>query len=143
MNASTTTPDPRTLTELDHVRLQRLVQRHRHGGVPAATLAPIAELLDVAQLVPSTQVDPDVVTMNSRCEVLDLETGQRLTLTVCYPQDIDPGRGCVSALSPVGASLLGLRLGEVARLSTPKGEARTVRVVGLPFQPEASGDYTL
>jgi regulator of nucleoside diphosphate kinase len=45
-------------------------------------------------------------------------------------------------LSPLGGSLLGLRVGDVAQWHTPRGEERMVRVVEVLFQPEASGDYT-
>lgn len=140
MTVSTT---PRTLTELDHVRLRSLVLRHRHGGASPAHMDAIEEMLDEASLVPSTQVEPDIVTMNSTVMVLDYGTGRRHTYTVCYPPDAAPDDGRVSALSPVGWSLLGLKVGEVARWTTPLGEQRATRIVSILFQPEASGDYTM
>ena len=51
-------------------------------------------------------------------------------------------QGFISVLSPLGASLLGLRVGDVAQWRTPRGEERMARVVEVLFQPEASGDYT-
>lgn len=127
----------RTLTELDHVRLTRLLQRQ------AAQLAPIGELLDLAHVVPSRAVDPDVVTMYSQVQLVDPASGARSTLTLCYPQDAEPATGFVSVLSPVGRALLGLRVGEVARWATPDGGTQSAEIVALLFQPEASGDYTL
>lgn len=44
-------------------------------------------------------------------------------------------------LSPLGAALIGLRVGDVARWITPDGKPREAKVLGLLFQPEASGDY--
>lgn len=133
----------RTLTELDSVRLKSLIQRHRRGGVAPAQMDAIEDMLDEASIVPSTQVSPDVVTMYSRVLLLDAHTGQRSTLTLCYPPDAEPERGFVSALSPVGWSLLGLRVGEVARWSTPAGAQKQAEIVAILFQPEASGDYTM
>ena len=126
----------RTLTELDHVRLTRLLQRQ-------SELRPtLADVLDVAEVVPSRAVEADVVTMYSQAQVLDVASGERSTLTLCYPQDTDPAAGCISVLSPVGRALLGLRVGDVAHWATPDGGTQSVRIVALPFQPEASGDYT-
>lgn len=133
----------RTLTELDHVRLKNLVQRHRQGGEAPDTLDAIEDMLDEAVLVPSTEVSPDVVTMYSTVMLRDTANGQRSTLTVCYPSDAEPDKGFVSALSPLGWSLLGLHVGETPRWVTPAGEARAAEIVAILFQPEASGDHTL
>jgi regulator of nucleoside diphosphate kinase len=63
-------------------------------------------------------------------------------VTLCYPADADPAVDFISVLSPLGASLLGLGVGDIARWRTPLGEERTARVVEVLSQPEASGDYT-
>ena len=133
----------RTLTELDHVRLKNLVQRQRQGGEAADALDAIEDMLDEALLVPSTRVRPDVVTMYSTVLLRDADADRRTTLTVCYPSDAEPDKGFVSALSPLGWSLLGLRVGDTARWATPAGEPREARIVAILFQPEASGDHTL
>jgi regulator of nucleoside diphosphate kinase len=103
----------------------------------------LADMLDQASVVPSTQVTPDLVTMCSRVVVQDAATAARSTLTICYPPDADPQRGFVSALSPVGWSLIGLRIGERASWSTPTGESKAAEIVAIEFQPEASGEYTM
>lgn len=136
------TCDERTLTELDHVRLARLIQRP--GEAPASPLdCPIDAILDAAELVSSRAVSPDVVTMYSQVELADLATGKRCRLTVCYPPDVEPACGFVSVLSPVGASLIGRRVGSIATWRTPGGDQGAAEVVALLFQPEASGDYTM
>ena len=125
--------DERTLTELDHVRIARLLRADSH---------PLAAVLDDAELTPSRDVAPDVVTMYSQIIVADVATGQRRQLALCYPDDAEPAAGLISVLSPVGASLLGLRVGDEASWTTPGGEQRTARVEALLFQPESSGDFT-
>lgn len=129
----------RTLTELDHVRLEALLRR-----TPGATDAGAAlvDLLDQADQVPSRQIDPDIVTMYSRVLVRDEPDGATRTLCVCWPQDAAPEEGFVSVLSPIGAALLGCRVGATFSWRTPTGDAREARVVGMLFQPEASGDFT-
>jgi regulator of nucleoside diphosphate kinase len=132
----------RLLTELDHVRLTKLIERAQRDAVLAHPNAEIEDLLDGAEVVPARQIAADVVTMYSQVELLDADSAARSRLTLCYPADADPPAGFVSVLSPVGAALLGLRVGALARWREPSGRARAARVLGIVFQPEASGDYT-
>ena len=122
----------RTLTELDFARLAKLRDGH----------APLAQLLDATEVIPSRDVPADIVTMYSQLELLDLQTRRRQKLTLCYPRDAEPAAGFISVLSPVGLGLLGLRVGSVARWRTPGGEENEAEVSAVLFQPEASGDYT-
>ncbi len=132
----------RTLTELDHVRIARLLGRAPTGLHDSATLHPLGDLLDDAELVPSRQVSPDIVTMYTQLEAVESGSGTRRRLTLCYPQDAEPAAGFVSVLSPMGVALLGLRVGECARWRTPDARDVSAEVVAILFQPEASGDYT-
>ena len=127
-------PGDRVVTELDFVRLHKLGTQRMPAGFPDA--------LDLAEQVPSPQVPPDVVTMYSQIEILEDGDPQPRRITLCYPDDAEPAQGFISVLSPVGASLLGLRVGAQADWLTPWGEPRTARVLAILFQPEASGDYT-
>ena len=131
------TDDDRMLTELDHSRIGRLINHHEPHSHP------MAAVLQQAELLPAREVPADVVTMHSRVLLADLETGRQLRLTLCYPPDAEPARGFVSVLSPVGMSVLGLRVGEVARWRLPDGWEGAARVEAIEFQPEAHGIYTL
>ncbi|SCK51860.1 regulator of nucleoside diphosphate kinase [Variovorax sp. HW608] len=125
----------RVLTELDHVRLRKLQGARAHPALES--------LLDLAEVTRSREVPADIVTMHSKITIVDAQTGQRDQMTLCYPPEADPAKGFLSVLSPVGMSLIGLRLGAVAHWNTPGGEARSARVEEILFQPEASGEYTL
>lgn len=128
----------RTLTEIDHVRLIRLASVSSTHASEA-----VQEVLDNCDLVPSAEVPSNVVTMYTQVLLQD-DTGaapQRVTL--CYPGDAEPAEGFISVLSPLGTSLLGLRVGDIARWSTPAGAQREARVLEVLFQPEATGDYTI
>lgn len=131
----------RTLTELDHVRLLNLLRRDVRGDGSPQHVRAIEDVLDASSLVPSREVGPDVVTMYSQVLLQDTQTGQRNTLTLCYPADAEPAVGFVSVLSPVGSALLGLRVGGVARWSTPAGDEKAAEILAILFQPESSGDY--
>ncbi len=133
----------RTLTELDHVRLLNLRRREARTDGSAPIAGTIDDVLDNSALVPSRQVGPDVVTMYSQVVLQDTQTGRRNTLTLCYPEDAEPAVGFVSVLSPVGSALLGLRVGSVARWSTPADDEKAAEIVAILFQPESSGDYAM
>lgn len=124
----------RVLTELDHVRLTRLLDAKSHNNLEA--------LLDNAELVESRDVPADIVTMHSQVTIVDARTGHRDRMTLCYPREADPAKGFLSVLSPVGMSLIGLRLGATATWKTPGGEEGSAKVAEILYQPEASGEYT-
>ena len=128
-------PVERTLTQIDCARLKRL----SHSEPGASGL--IDELIESSDLVASTAVPATVVTMYTQILLKDLTDATLHKLTLCYPSDAEPARGFISVLSPLGSSLLGLRVGAVTRWRTPMGQERSGRIVQVLFQPEASGDY--
>jgi regulator of nucleoside diphosphate kinase len=130
----------RLLTELDHIRISKLLQR---PGVSPETEAEVEDLIHSAELISSYKVPANVVTMYSQVLIADGQTGEQRKLTLCYPHDADPAAGFVSVLSPVGAGLLGLKKGHMARWPTPDGGTATAKLVEILFQPEESGDYLL
>nr|WP_145550397.1 GreA/GreB family elongation factor [Variovorax boronicumulans] len=123
----------RTLTDLDYARLLKLAQRGH---------APCAAWLADAEVIRPQAAPADLVTMGSRVELVDLRTRQRQMLTLCYPGEAAPAEGCISVLSPVGSSLLGLRVGDVATWHVPGGAQHAVEITGVHDQPEAAGDFT-
>ncbi len=135
-----TTPDERTVTQLDFLRLHRLVTR-----VPGAPADPLQEamyeLLEFSDQVLPTAVEADVVTMQSQVLMADADGGAPYALTLCYPDQAAPAEGRYSVLSPLGIAVLGQRVGALAQWRTPHGEARSARIQQMLFQPEASGDY--
>jgi len=124
----------RTLTDLDFARLTKLLSQQ----LPPT----LADLLAGAEVMKSRAVNADVVTMYSRVEVVDAHTRRRQVLTICYPDDAEPAAGCISVLSPVGISLLGLKTGDIARWLTPTGEECAAEIAAIQYQPEAAGDYS-
>lgn len=131
--------DERILTELDHARILGLMRR---TSLSEAQHSALDALLDAADLIPAREVAPDVVTMCSRLLIVDEPGAAPRELTLAYPADAHAETGHVSVLSPIGASLLGRRVGATASWCTPLGEARSARIVELLFQPEAHGEYT-
>jgi len=128
----------RILTELDHARLHRLIHEHVSD---TDTRDEFEALMDDADIVAATDIPADVVTMRARVQVTDPDTNETMDWTLCYPQDADAARGKVSILSPAGASLLGLKVGDQAAWLRRDGSQARLRIVAMLYQPEASGDY--
>lgn len=142
--------DDRLLTDVDHARLAALLERafgvsgvsgphgrERHD--PA--LQALAELLSLGDPVPSEQVDADVVTMRSRLVLQEAGAAAHRTITLAYPGDEDPTGDKVSVMCPLGAALLGVRVGGELAWQGPTGERHHARVAALLYQPEAAGDW--
>ena len=127
----------RTLTQLDYVRLTRLLVQW-----PRQTAGAMGDVLESSELVASAAVEPTVVTMYSQVLLHDDAGGAPWKVTLCYPADAEPANGFISVMSPLGASLLGLRVGDEATWEVPDRGVHRARIAQLLFQPEASGDYT-
>ena len=136
---STTLPATvRTVSQLDHARLSGLLRR-QPATAPSAHA--VHDVIDNADLVAPQEIEPDVVTMQSVVVLADADSGQRRELALCYPDEANATAGRLSVLSPVGASLLGLKVGDTARWTLPDGTQGAARIVEVLFQPEASGDF--
>ena len=124
------------LTTHDARRLEALLES------PTGRTSPMSSLLEQelarAQLVEAQDIAADIVTMNSRVVCEDEITGERHVLEVVYPHEADADQGRVSVLAPVGAALLGLAAGNVIEWPVPGGRTTRVRVIAVPYQPEAA-----
>jgi len=113
----------RTLAASDVALLRRL-------GSPAHKCA-IDELLAEADVLPPGGLQADLVTMYARIEVQDSTTRQRMSLVLCHPAESAPAAGCVSVVSPIGFALIGLRVHDTARWTSPNGDACAAEVLAV------------
>lgn len=68
--------------------------------------------IDRATICSRTNISPQVVTMGSEVTFLDEKNGTERTLRLVYPGDADIAAGRLSILTPVGAGLIGLSVGQ-------------------------------
>lgn len=132
---------PIHITRQDKLRLEDLLAEvvvsdpRKHGDLNALT----AELKR-AVIVDPKEVPNDVITMNSRADLVDLESGETVTFTLVFPADANIDEGKISVLAPIGAGMLGYRVGDEFEWPVPAG-LRRMRVTGVAYQPEAAGDF--
>lgn len=130
------------LSSFDVQRLEPLVARNGATAGRPAHLDLLRTKISTCIEVPPMGVPPFVVTMNSQVRLLDLETGKEVICTLVFPLQADATEGRISVLAPLGALLLGSRMGTVIDVPTPLG-VRRYRIDEILFQPESAGKYDL
>lgn len=130
------------LTELDYKRLIDLIQAQRQGSGNMAGVSKLGEELKRAERVPSEKIPADVITMNSRVMLKDLQSGNELEITLVYPKDANIQERKISILAPVGTAILGCREGDTVEWPVPSGTIN-YRIEKVTYQPESTGDLFL
>lgn len=127
------------INELDAERLDRLLEQPQYAKAPVAE-ALNAEL-DRAQMCSPEKMPANVVSMNSRVAFRDLSTQHVHIRTLVYPANLTDSESQLSVMAPVGAALLGLRVGESINWTLPNGNQTHLEVLALHYQPEAAGEF--
>ncbi|KAA1195613.1 nucleoside diphosphate kinase regulator [Photorhabdus heterorhabditis] len=126
------------INELDAERLDSLLEQPAFADTSIADA--LNEELDRAEIVPPAEIPSDVVTMNSRIRFLDLTSSEERVRTLVYPASLQDSSDQLSVMAPLGAALLGLRIGDEISWKLPNGEETRVKVLELLYQPEAAGE---
>lgn len=131
------------ITELDRQRLVDLIIDAQSGEYRGSIyLEKLRGELDRAQIVLPQEIPGDVITMNSKVALLDLDTKEEEIYTLVYPENANSSEGRVSILAPIGTAMLGYCVGDVFEWEVPAGKRR-LKVDRILYQPEASGNYEL
>ena len=133
------TTRPIYMTVRDMERLLALVKAYRSQGREDANLDALeteierALVMDAARALPS-----DVVTLDSRVAVVDLDSGDERVFTLVLPSKANADDGRISVLAPLGTAVLGYRAGDEIEWNVPAGRRRLM-VRRVLHQPEAHG----
>lgn len=129
------------LTRTDYERLKALVSVDPDPSDPdKKALHELRAEIERAKIVDSKDIDPDVVTVNSRVRIQDLDSGEEKDYTLVYPLSADIVQGKISVLVPLGTALIGFRKGDVVEWKVPGG-LRKFKIKKVLYQPEAAGDF--
>ena len=127
------------ITQPDMKRLRSLIDSMKSSREDIKTLS--AEL-EQAKVVAPADIPADVITMNSKAQVRDLDDNELMTYTLVFPGKANVDEGMISVLAPIGTAMLGHRVGDEFEWHVPAGAIR-LRVEKVLYQPEASGHYNL
>lgn len=143
--------DRRSLDELEHsfssrdelglIKEVRKIKNSRND----AEWARIEELeaeLNRAIIVDTDKIPPDIVTMNSKVYLRDMDTGKDEFYQLVYPEDADIEQNKISILAPIGTAILGYKVGDVIEWKVPTG-VRRLKIKKILYQPEAAKEYHL
>ncbi|MCM8813144.1 MAG: nucleoside diphosphate kinase regulator [Candidatus Omnitrophica bacterium] len=131
------------ITEFDKSRLEELIGvAEEFGGRDRQDIESLAEELDKAEVVSPKNVPANVVTMNSKVLLRDLDTLEEMTYVLVFPKHANIDAGAISVFAPVGTAILGYAKGDVVEWPVPSG-VRRIRIEDVVYQPEAAGDYHL
>lgn len=92
--------------------------------------------LDRAHTVERSGLPPDVVTMRSQVVFVDRAAGERHSVQLVYPSEADLTERRISILTPIGAALIGMRVGSAIDWPNRQGERRRLEIVEV-VQPPA------
>ena len=109
------------LTESDNMAL-----RHLLGSVDRnnPSFKKLREELEQAKVFADADLPADVVALNSRVTVLDMDDESQDEYVLVLPNNADPDRQRLSVLAPVATALLGYRVGEIVEWPMPGGIRR-------------------
>ena len=129
-------------TKIDYDRLSELVRAGTGSGKDQPHLRELRQELERATVIDPQEIPADVVTMNSKVLLKDLETGDEVSYTLVYPPDANLDEDKISVLAPIGTAILGYRAGATVTWNVPAG-VRRLHIERILYQPEAAGDYHL
>ena len=132
-----------TLTEMDIMRLESLLEKKEARPLLLSDYKKLEEELDKARVVDFPEIPPDLVTMNTRLIYEDMTEDRTDEITIVYPHHACPEEKKISVTAPLGAALIGLREEEEIVWTFPKGNSKRLKVLEIIYQPESNGDLHL
>ena len=89
----------------------------------------LAREIDRAEILTDAHSLPGLVTMESDVTFRDDISLQERCVTLVYPEAADVDAGKISILTPIGAALIGLSMGQTIEFQTPGGRWRSLTVL--------------
>lgn len=126
------------ITEKDLLRIKNILSYQKSDEFENLEIE-----LDRAKVISDSEVWPELVTMNSKVRFLNMNEDKEMVITLVYPPDADFAQGKISVLASLGSALIGLRVGQKINWMFPDGKTRTLKILEVIYQPEASGDWHL
>ncbi|GEK46162.1 nucleoside diphosphate kinase regulator [Halomonas pacifica] len=127
------------INRLDAERLQRLIDAASDKDLPVAES--LEEELTRGEVIDPEDIPEDVVSMNSQVQFTDLTRDRQMIRTLVYPHALAATEDGLSVMAPIGAALLGLRIGDIIDWPLPDGSEIKLRIDAIFWQPEREGQF--
>ena len=89
-----------------------------------ARIKELEELIENAVILDESNVDTGVVSLGSSVKVADLDAGIESTYSLVGSNEANPMEGKISDQSPIGAALIGKKIGDSVNVEVPNGTVR-------------------
>lgn len=123
------------VSDVDYKRLSNLAEG-AHSRNPEVAEKLLAEM-DRSQVVPTTSMPSNVVQMSSTVEFRS-DRDQQRSVTLVFPGEADILENKISILTPIGAALIGLSIGQSTTWTARDGRQHELTVVSVE-QPDFAG----
>ena len=81
----------------------------------------LEKMIRTAKVIDDTNIDTEVVNFGSTVEIYDEEFEEVLTYTLVGSAEADPVKNKISNESPLGAAIVGKRVGDIIEVHVPAG----------------------
>lgn len=81
----------------------------------------LQKVLEHSRVIDPEALPKDRVCLLSRVEFTNLSTNARMTFKIVSPHEMNLEAGMISMKSPIGAALMGKKVGEIAQAQVPSG----------------------
>lgn len=114
-----------TLSTADHLALRtRLSLIHAQSPGSRSRWQSLHDELERAQVLPVESLPPDIVRVGSTFTTHDLDSDERDTFTLVWPEKADVEQGRLSVLAPLGIAVIGFGEGDEISWTMPGGLRR-------------------
>lgn len=86
-----------------------------------ARILELESLIENAEVVDEDTIDTGAVSVGSTVVVLNTKTNKETTYCIVGSNEVDPLKGKISDICPIGLALGGKRSGDVVSVTTPRG----------------------
>ena len=99
-------------------------EARRIQGKTISRIKFLQKILETSRVIDTEFLPKDRVSLLSRVEFTNLNTNTRMVFQIVSPHEMNLEAGKISLKSPIGASLMGKKVGEIAEAQVPSGTRR-------------------
>ena len=99
-------------------------EARRIQGKTISRIRFLQKILENSRVIDPDALPKDRVSLLSRVEFTNLTTNTRMTFEIVSPHEMDLEAGKISLKSPIGAALMGKKVGETVEVRVPSGILR-------------------
>ena len=107
-------------------------EARRMQGKTISRIRFLQKILEHSRVIDPDALPKDRVCLLSRVEFTNLATNTRMTFEIVSPHEMDLEAGKISLQSPIGAALMGKKVGDIAEAQVPSGTLR-LRIDSITF----------